>query len=246
MDYQSFYNTWARTSLRFLLTSKSYENIPVCKFPFSLRRPQTTVRGNLTLTLGKRTEEFRARNHLSGAQVLSSCLRDKEYKAPKGGWAETRACVSLCCKALWRNRTAIHSPAVFMPRSRICLKINNLRDLANYRTEVMHTLLASYDVKIQKTGKIKHLNCIRNQAFSFLPANVNTSNFKDLFSSEMNLRVRNSSEDTRNQSSKDDRNSKEKHKVGEGGSLEELAKWICRACSGFYFFPWSCSGISYS
>ena len=56
-----------------------------------------------------------------------------------------------------RNRTAIHSPAVVMPRSGICLKMNDLRDLANYRTEMMHTLLASYDVKIQNPGKIKTL-----------------------------------------------------------------------------------------
>ena len=44
-----------------------------------------------------------------------------------------------------------------MPRSGICLKMNDLRDLANYRTEMMHTLLASYDVKIQNPGKIKTL-----------------------------------------------------------------------------------------
>ena len=59
-----------------------------------------------------------------------------------------------------RNRTAIHSPAVFTPRSRICLKMNDLRDLANYRTEMMHTVLASYDVKIQNPGKIKLITII--------------------------------------------------------------------------------------
>ena len=80
-----FANTWARTSLRFLLTSKSYEKYSCLQVPILIAKDLKPQSGNLTLTLGKRTEEFRARNHLSGAQVLSSCLRDEEYEAPKGG-----------------------------------------------------------------------------------------------------------------------------------------------------------------
>lgn len=110
-ETSQFANTWARTSLTFLLlTSKSCEKYSCLHVPILIVKDFKPQSGNLTLTLGKRIEEFRARNHLSGAQVLSSCLRDEEYEAPKGRWAETRACVSHCCKALVQKQDSYPQP----------------------------------------------------------------------------------------------------------------------------------------
>lgn len=110
-ETSQFANTWARTSLTFLLlTSKSCEKYSCLHVPILIVKDFKPQSGNLTLTLGKRIEEFRARNHLSGAQVVSSCLRDEEYEAPKGRWAETRACVSHCCKALVQKQDSYPQP----------------------------------------------------------------------------------------------------------------------------------------
>ena len=97
-------------------------------------------------------------------------LEVKNMRLPKVDELRPELVFLTAARHWCRNRTAIHSPAVFTPRSRICLKMNDLWDLANYRTEMMHTVLASYDVKIQNPGKIKNLNCTRIQTFSFLPA----------------------------------------------------------------------------